>query len=312
MRGLARRCLLAYTLAAAAGCGEGHGGLHAGVSAEVDMGRPPPEPATTFAAIGDFGSDGTAEEDVARLVRSRDPQFVITLGDNNYPSGDRATIDANIGKYYSRYIGGYLGRFGLGSPINLFFPCIGNHEWYNPEKLQPYLDYFPELPGNRRYYEFEMGHVHFYVLDSDAHEPDGNTVDSKQAMWLKEALAAPTSACYKVVYFHHPPFSSGDFPVDNMRWPFAAWGADAVLAGHDHVYERLQVGGIPYITNGLGGSDRFPWRKGDPDPHSIIRFNKDWGALFVHADKHGISYEFEDVGGNSVDVITVPPRSPCP
>jgi tartrate-resistant acid phosphatase type 5 len=38
-----------------------------------------------------------------------------------------------------------------------------------------------------------------------------------------------------------------------MQWPFAAWGATAVLAGHDHDYERLTVGGLPYFVNGLGG-----------------------------------------------------------
>jgi hypothetical protein len=279
------------------GCSEGH--------PELQM-----VPRATFAAVGDYGSDDTHELDVANLVKAHDVEFVITLGDNNYPSGERATIDMNIGKYYSQYIGGYMGRYGLGSPINLFFPSVGNHEWYGPEMLQPYLDYFPDLPGNKRYFTFQMGLVQFFVVDSDPHEPDGNTPTSVQGQWLEDALAQPTSACYKVVYFHHPPFSSGDFASPWMRWPFAAWGADAVLAGHDHIYERLSVDGIYYFVNGLGGSNRFGFN--NIDPHSQLRFNDDWGAMFVTAGKQQITYQFYEADGGKIDEVNVPPRSPCP
>src|SRR5438105_3897204 len=83
--------------------------------------------------------------------------------------------------------------------------------------------------------------------DSDEHEPDGPTADAPQGGWLQRALAAST-ACFKVVYFHHPPYSSGNFEVPRMRWPFKGWGADVVLAGHDHLYERFEVDGLPYFV----------------------------------------------------------------
>src|SRR5688500_4354858 len=65
--------------------------------------------AISFAVIGDYGSDDSHELAVANLVKSWNPEFIITLGDNNYPDGEAATIDANIGKYYREYIYPYRG-----------------------------------------------------------------------------------------------------------------------------------------------------------------------------------------------------------
>ena len=299
-------CLLVISVA---GCHEGDG-LQNLPPPNSDL-LPPPSDRVLFAAIGDYGSDDVHEGDVANLVSTMDPEFVITMGDNNYPNGARSTIDMNIGQYYSKYIGGYMGKYGIGSPINLFFPCVGNHEWYDSEGLQPYLDYFPDLPGNKRYFDFQMGLVHFYVVDSDPHEPDGNGPRSTQAMWLQQTLAQPTDACYKIVYFHHPPYSSGTFAVPWMQWPFAAWGADAVMSGHEHFYERLVVDGIPYFVNGLGGGNRFDFVP-TPDTHSLFRFNEDWGAMFVAATKQSITYTFYSADGGKIDELTVTPKAPCP
>ncbi|NIW44652.1 MAG: hypothetical protein GWN30_07780, partial [Gammaproteobacteria bacterium] len=58
----------------------------------------------TFAVIGDYGLAGQQEADVASLVESWNPEFIITVGDNNYPDGKAETIDENIGQYYAEYI----------------------------------------------------------------------------------------------------------------------------------------------------------------------------------------------------------------
>lgn len=103
------------------------------------------------------------------------------------------------------------------------------------------------------------GVVHIFAMDSDCNEPDGVTADSKQGQWLKSALAS-TSAPWKLVLLHHAPFSSGDSHGSHphLQWPFERWGADAVLSGHDHVYERILIpgSGMPYFVNGLGGFDK--------------------------------------------------------
>ncbi len=62
-----------------------------------------------------------------------------------------------------------------------------------------------------------------------------------------------------------------------MQWPFGEWGADAVISGHDHTDERLQVGGIPYFVNGPGGKSRYDFEI--PLPQSRVRYNQDYGAM---------------------------------
>jgi hypothetical protein len=325
---------LSLVVAALASCDEGHPGIGprdlsfvppgSDLAVGADMALPVTD-RVFFASIGDYGSGDTHELDVANLVSNADPEFVITMGDNSYPDASSSMLlETNIGQYYSKYIGGYMGKFGIGSPINLFFPAVGNHEWYGADpdpmkNLQSYLNYFPELPGNKRYFTFQFGLVKFFVVDSDQHEPDGSTPDSVQGKWLQQELAESTTACYKLVYFHHPPYSSGDFPGPWMQWPFAAWGADAVMSGHDHVYERLSVDGVPYFINGLGGANRFGFSH--VDSHSVFRFvdaahpelgAPDWGAQFVTATKQSITFDFIDSDGGKVDSITLQPKSPCP
>src|SRR5882672_2775641 len=159
-----------------------------------------------FAVIGDYGLNNSTERDVADLVKSWNPDFVITVGDNNYPYGAASTIDANIGKYYHNFIFPYTGAYGNGATTNRFFPSLGNHDWYTAGAT-PYLDYFV-LPNNERYYDFVQGPVHFFAVDSDPNEPDGNTSTSVQGNWLMNRLNTSTDP-WKLVYFHHPPYSSG-------------------------------------------------------------------------------------------------------
>src|SRR5215212_4305264 len=123
-----------------------------------------------FAVIGDYGWAGQAALDVSNLVRSWNPDFIITTGDNNYDNGAASTIDPNIGQYYHDFIFPYTGTYGPGAPFNKFFPALGNHDW-NTAGATPYLSFFT-LPNNERYYDFASGPVHLYSIDSDGHEPD--------------------------------------------------------------------------------------------------------------------------------------------
>ena len=261
-----------------------------------------PPQGVKFAVIGDFGLDGPAEADVAALVHGWQPDIVITVGDDNYPLGAAATIDANIGKYYHDYIFPYTGAYGSGAQVNRFFPTLGNHDWYTAG-AQPYLDYF-SLPGNERYYDFTWGPVHFFALDSDENEPDGVNAGSTQAAWLKQGLAASTSP-WNIVYFHHAPYSSGSSHGSTawIQWPFAAWGADAILAGHEHLYERLLVDGIPYFTNGAGGGSLYDF--GTPLPESQFRYNANYGAMLVTVSETGMLFEFYNRTGKLIDSYRV-------
>lgn len=262
----------------------------------------PPEPLTaSFAVIGDYGLSGQPEAEVANLVISWQPDFVITTGDNNYPNGAQNTIDENIGQYYHAFIYPYLGSYGQGADQNRFFPSLGNHDWVTTG-AQPYLDYF-SLPGNERYYEFSWGPVHFFALDSDGHEPDGVGSSSIQAAWLQERLAAAAEP-WKIVYMHHPPYSSGYHgSITWTRWPYQEWGASAVLSGHDHTYERIILNGFPYFVNGLGGGPIYSF--GTIVSGSEFRYNGDYGAMLVEADQASLTFNFYRRSGQLVDSYTI-------
>jgi len=260
-------------------------------------------PTTRFVIIGDYGLSGPNEANVAALVAKLKPDFVITTGDNNYPFGEAETIDENIGQYFHSFIAPYRGKFGAGAKENQFFPSLGNHDWLSPG-AQPYLDYF-SLPNNERYYQVVRGDVQLFALDSDFAEPDGNTADSKQAQWLRAELGAAV-APWRVVFFHHPPYSSSAVhgSTVGMRWPFAEWGASIAYAGHDHTYERLSVDGFPYIVNGVGGNDTL-YALADPIPGSLVRHADVHGLVLVTATATEFVSRFLDERGEELDVFSL-------
>jgi tartrate-resistant acid phosphatase type 5 len=255
-----------------------------------------------FAVIGDFGQAGSAEQDVATMVKSWKPDFIITTGDNNYDYGAAATIDENIGQYYHQFIFPYRGSYGAGDTLNRFFPSLGNHDWRTAHAA-PYLGYFT-LPGNGRYYDVGVGNVHLFALDSDPQEPDGVTSTSAQARWLKARLAA-SRASWNIVYFHHPPYSSGTShgSTPGMRWPFREWGATAVLSGHEHNYERLVEDSLVYFVNGAGGKSLYAF--GTPIPGSRVRYNSDYGAMLVESGSDSIVFRFINRKGAVIDSLTL-------
>lgn len=274
----------------------------------------PESSCTPFGVIGDYGDDSRVSRRVAEMIDDWEVEFIITTGDNNYPDGEASTIDKNVGKAYHAYIHPYKGRFGEGADINRFFPSLGNHDYHVPN-AQPYLDYFT-LPGNERYYDFVWGPIHFFALNSDDEEPDGVTADSKQAEWLNEQLAQST-ASWKVVYFHHAPYSSSakHGSSEFMQWPFAEWGADVTLTGHNHLYERLFADDIPHIIVGNSGNTerKFPrsllddgvhdW--GEPLPESLVRFNENHGAVLGLGCKDALHFMFVTIDGELIDTLTL-------
>ena len=259
-----------------------------------------------FAIIGDYGEAGQPELDVANMVKSWNPEFIVTNGDNNYGDGSNAegsaaTIDKNIGQYYHEFIRPYTGSYGAGSPdVNRFFPILADKD-YNPSAgYAPYLAYFT-LPGNERYYEFVWGPVHFFMVNSETHEPDGFRHPSVQSAWLQARLAAST-APWKLVHLHNPPYSSNT-SFTNLQWPFAQWGADVVSSGQAHVYERILRDGIVYFINGLGGRSTGSFET--PVQGSVVRFGADYGAQRVTATADSITFEFFTRAGALIDSYTL-------
>jgi hypothetical protein len=275
-----------------------------------------------FASVGDFGAGTSAEDNVAMLIDSWSPGFIVAAGDNRYGTN---TFDQVVGRYYCDY----LADAGVGnncnggtSPSNAFFPVLGNHDYTDGAGINEYLNYFT-LPGtgitssntsgNERYYDFVMGPVHFFALDSQGALSSSSDSNAQRA-WLQAQLAASTSA-WQVVLFHHAAYSSSQHgSTIAMQWPFTAWGADAVITGHDHTYERVEIDGIPYFVNGLGGKSLYSF--GTPIPGSQIRYNDNYGAMRITADSELMTFEFINIAGQVIDsystngeVIPPPPSA---
>jgi tartrate-resistant acid phosphatase type 5 len=268
----------------------------------------------TIGVIGDYGSaylGGASFSNVlkvANLIKSWNPNFIITTGDNNYPDGEASNIDTNIGQFFHEYIHPYLGTYGPGGTTNRFWPSIGNHEWpFGVSFLAPYLAYFT-LPGNERYYSHRHGPVEVFACVGDQQDPDGAVPGSIQAQWLSNALAQST-APWRVVYFHASPYSSSathgthTHEADNMLWSFASWGASAIYTGHNHQYERVLTNGLNYVTIGLGGGriDGFV----TPIAGSVARYNATYGAVRLTVTETNFISDFFNIFGEKIDSYTL-------
>jgi hypothetical protein len=193
-----------------------------------------------FLAFGDSGYGGPDQLRLRDEMYDFPYRFIIHTGDLAY---DQGTID----QFDSLVFGVYQNLF-----VSLpFFPAVGNHEYGTPD-AGPYRAAF-NLPGGggERWYSYDWGRIHFAVLDTEQDLPT-------QMNWLAEDLAAST-APWKIVYLHKPPYSSGehgsDRPLRDLLAPIVeANDVQLVMAGHDHDYERTEPqNGVVYVVTGGGG-----------------------------------------------------------
>lgn len=263
-----------------------------------------------FVAFGDFGDGSANETAVAELAKSFEPDFMVWLGDCNYPSGAPETIEANIMDDFDGYVPGGV------------YPVWGNHDLLTSLDGQygkPLLDLFPSLSqasNGKLYYDFVRGPVHFFVLnsgntDADPREPggiqyftdsNGVVTGGDQALWFKEAIEAST-ATWKVVCCHRPPYTSDSthYPGSTaMRWPFKQCGADIVLSGHGHVYERIYKSGLTYVVCGLGGAAKRDFSS-YPVSGSQFQYNSDYGLLRVTASDTRMQFVMYNTVGDRID-----------
>ncbi|MBK8189440.1 MAG: metallophosphoesterase [Vampirovibrionales bacterium] len=203
-----------------------------------------PPPVASFIAFGDSGSGLSPQRQLAAQMLAQYVRAPFTtalvLGDIIYETGD-------IRKYgAARYRDVYAPLMDKGVQ---FRPVLGNHDvllGFKPAMLT-----FYGMPG--RYYQFRQGPVAFFAIDTNI------THDALQRQWLDKALAA-SDAPWKVVYGHHPLYSSGEHgaSADLQRWlqpVFRQHGVALYLCGHDHDYERMgPIEGVTYIVSGGGGA----------------------------------------------------------
>jgi hypothetical protein len=253
--------------------------------------------------IGDFGSRSAAERDVADLVGHLAPQAIVTTGDNIYSA---STYAVSVGAYYCAWIAGAPSTVSCPksqmAASSSFFPATGNHD-YSDGGIANYLDYF-RTPRGRTAYSVTRGGIEFIIVDSQA-ALDSRSSMSRQLAWAR-ARARASKARWQVVVLHHPPYSSGSVhgSTPQFQWPFAAWGVDLVLTGHDHDYERIVRGGVTYVVDGSGGANLYPM--GTPLAGSAVRNDSDYGALSLTALPGGLQGSFWSTSGRLVDRFLLP------
>lgn len=249
-----------------------------------------------FAVIGDSGRGDRWQQEVADQMvawRVKFPfDFVIMLGDNIY--GTNAPDD-----YETKFERPYRALLDAGVT---FYAAIGNHD--DPNQI--HYDKF-NMDG-RRYYTFRKSEarlaglagagVRFFALDS-------RSLDPEQIDWLRRELKASGTA-WKICFFHHPIYTSGRYRAvaRSLRLvlePILVEGdVDVVLAGHEHVYERvLPQRGISYFTSGGAGS----LRRGDLAPSTVLARGFDEDYHFMLMEVSGTELYFQAVSrtGRTVD-----------
>jgi hypothetical protein len=256
---------------------------------------PPPPGPELFTGAGDIAVCGGNAEATARLLDGIGGRF-FTLGDNAYPSGSRE----NFRNCYEPSWGRHKART---------FPSPGNHDYEQPN-ASAYFEYFGSNAGvpGLGYYSFDLGAWHVISLNSNIPAAEA----SAQGFWLADDLATSSATC-TLAYWHHPVMSSGrngDHP--HMR-PFFRMlhnaGADLILAGHDHTYERFAPQdadgrpdsrrGIRQFIVGTGGVPLYEFPLVRPNSEMRILAH---GVLKLTLEAQGYQWEFLTTSGRGGDV----------
>jgi hypothetical protein len=242
--------------------------------------------------------DGTGAEATARLLDAI-PGTVFTLGDNAYDDGSAAEFAA----CYDPTWGRHRARTR---------PALGNHD-YHTAGAAGYFGYFGDAAGDPAtgYYSFDLGAWHVVALNSNCDEIGGCDAGSPQEQWLRDDLAAHPATC-TLAYWHHPRFSSGiihggEETVQPLWQALADAGAEVVLSGHEHHYERFAPQdpngradaalGIREFVVGTGGRRLYPfgWRRSN----SEVRNDDTLGVLQLTLRPTSYDWSFVPVAGES-------------
>jgi LPXTG-motif cell wall-anchored protein len=234
-----------------------------------------------IASCKSLGDEATA--DLLAGIRGT----IATFGDNAYPKGTAA----NFAECYKPSWGKFKART---------MPSPGNHE-YETAGASGYFNYFGRAAGRsgEGFYSYDLGSWHVISLNSNCSFVGGCGPGSPQVQWLKADLAANSNTC-TLAYWHHPRFSSGVHGDESSVAPF--WdalyqaGADVVLNGHDHVYERFAplnpsgqtdpAQGIHQFTVGTGGAELTEFERIDPTRSVQIAGMNGVLKMTLHPDRY--------------------------
>jgi Calcineurin-like phosphoesterase. len=234
-----------------------------------------------FAVLGDFGTGSKEQYDLAATMKRVHDVFpfelVTLVGDNLYGSERPQDFKEKFEIPYKPLLDAGV----------KFYASLGNHD----ADEQRFYTLF-NMDG-KTYYTFKgpKQSVRFFVLKSDYMKPE-------QVVWVEKELK-DSKEDWKISYFHHPPYSSGDRHGSDARLRevleplFIKYNVSVVLTGHDHFYERVKPQkGIVYFVVGSGGQ----LRKGNIDKSSgITAAGNDQDQSFMVAEINGDEMAFNAV-----------------
>jgi predicted phosphodiesterase len=236
-----------------------------------------------FAVLGDFGTGSKEQYQLAAEMKQAHDQYpytlVILVGDNLY--GSERPQD-----FKKKFEDPYKPLLDAGVK---FYASLGNHD--DPQEQRNYKLF--NMDG-KRYYSFKPDtkqSVRFFVLESSYLEP-------QQVAWFEQELKGSNSD-WKIPYFHHPPYSSGerhgsDPQIRSALEPlFLKYNVSVVFTGHDHFYERTKPQkGIVYFVCGSGGQ----LRKGNIDKGTgLTAAGNDQDQAFLIAEINGDQLSFNAI-----------------
>jgi hypothetical protein len=255
-------------------------------------------------AAGDIAGCNTGGDTATAALLAASGGQIATLGDNVYPNG---TPEQFAGCYGPTW-GVFKGRTR---------PAVGNHE-YATAGANGYYRYFGPAAGppGKGWYSYNLGAWHVVVLNSNCSKiACGN--GSEQERWLRADLAAHGQQC-TLAYWHHPRFSSDSRHGTNAAVkPFwdalYEYGADLVLSGHAHVYERFErqdpagradpAYGIRQIIVGTGGRSHYGFK--GVKANSEVRNAETYGVLRLTLKQGSYGWRFlPEVGKTFTDAGT--------
>ena len=241
--------------------------------------------------------DLSGAEATAKLL-DQIPGTVMAVGDLAYPDSTKENFQC-----YDQTWGRQKARTR---------PAPGNHEFHS-SAATPYFDYFGSAAGapGDGFYSYGLGAWHIVVLNSECVDVGGCGAGSREEKWLRADLAAHPSYC-TLAYWHKPLFSSGgahgnDLEVTPLWQALYDAGADVVIGGHDHNYERFApqnpqgepdtARGIREFVVGTGGKNLRPF--GPTKANSEVRNNEAFGVLKLTLRARGYDWQFISQAGKS-------------
>ncbi len=243
----------------------------------LQFSTPPYDFPIRVGAIGDSGFGDNTTRDIGAAYGAADLDLFLHLGDVVY-----WMYQYNNDHFMNWHVK-YFQPFREILRRVPHYATYGNHEGDGPARLDGWPSYFWMFPpfdevnheGARHWYSFDYNGIQFISLNSQLFYsfPD---IRNAQEEFL-DAQLARQDVRYRIVFCHIPPHTStsvhqwdGMYLAEQWVPKFEAANVALVLNGHAHIYERLLLNGVNYVTAGAGSATTYG--QGQRMDHSVTLY----------------------------------------